>query len=76
MCCCENESEFEGEKGVKGRRIRGWVGMFGIEDKGSGIMRKKVSEREEEVDEGIDEVEGKMKCVEVELKEWKMGGEG
>ena len=62
MCSSQNHSEFEREKGLKRTTISRWLRIFGIEDKPSPIMSKKL----------IHELERKIKSLEVELKQSNM----
>ena len=49
MCSSQNHSEFEREKGLKRTTISRWLRIFGIEDKPSPIMSKKLSQTEHDV---------------------------
>lgn len=68
----QNHSEFEREKGLKRTTISRWLRIFGIEDKPSPIMSKKLSQTEQELHDRIHELERKIKSLEVELKQSNM----
>ena len=53
MCSSQNRSEFEREKGLKRTTISRWLRIFGIEDKPSPIMSKKLSQMEQELHDRI-----------------------
>ncbi|WP_304258060.1 hypothetical protein [Phocaeicola plebeius] len=53
MCSSQNHSEFEREKGLKRTTISRWLRIFGIEDKPSPIMSKKLSQTEQELHDRI-----------------------
>ena len=72
MCSSQNHSEFEREKGLKRTTISRWLRIFGIEDKPSPIMSKKLSQTEQELHDRIHELERKIKSLEVELKQSNM----
>ena len=72
MCSSQNHSEFEREKGLKRTTISRWLRIFGIEDKPSPIMSKKLSQTEQELHDRIHELERKIKFLEVELKQSNM----
>ena len=46
MCSSQNHSEFEREKGLKRTTISRWLRIFGVEDKPSPIMSKKLNQTE------------------------------
>ena len=72
MCSSQNHSEFEREKGLKRTTISRWLRIFGVEDKPSPIMSKKLNQTEQELHDRIHELERKIKSLEVELKQSNM----
>ena len=72
MCSSQNRSEFEREKGLKRTTISRWLRIFGIEDKPSPIMIKKLCQTKHELHYLIHELERKIKSLEVELKQSNM----
>lgn len=72
LCSSLNRNEFEREKGLKRTTISRWLRIFGIEDKASPIMSKKLSQNEQELHDRIHELERKIKSLEVELKQSNM----
>lgn len=67
-----NQSQFEREKGLKRTTIQRWLRIFGLEDKPSPVMSKKLSQTEQELHDRIYELEKKIKSLEVELKRSNM----
>lgn len=63
-----NQSQFEREKGLKRTTIQRWLRIFGLEDKPSPVMSKKLSQTEQELHDQIYELEKKIKSLEAELK--------
>ena len=72
MCSSQNHSEFEREKGLKRTTSSRWLRIFGVEDKPSPIMSKKLNQTEQELHDRIHELERKIKSLEVELKQSNM----
>ena len=67
-----SRSAYEREKGLKRTTISRWLRIFGIEDKPSPIMSKKLSQTEQELHDRIHELERKIKSLEVKLKQSNM----
>lgn len=67
-----SQREFEREKGLKRTTILRWLRIFGLEDKPSPVMSKKLSQTEQELHGQIYELEKKIKSLEAELKRSNM----
>lgn len=67
-----NQSQFEREKGLKRTTIQRWLRIFGLEDKPSPVMSKKLSQTEQELHDQIYELEKKIKSLEAELQRSNM----
>lgn len=66
------QSHFEREKGLKRTTIQRWLRIFGLEDKPSPVMSKKLSQTEQELHDQIYELEKRIKSLEAELKRSNM----
>ena len=67
-----NQGQFEKENGLTKNSIRRWFRIFGLEDKPSPVMSKKLSQTEQELHDRIYELEKKIKSLETELKRSNM----
>ncbi len=67
-----NQGRFERENGLTKNSIRRWLRIFGLEDKPSPVMNKKLNQTEQELHDRIYELEKKIKSLETELKRSNM----
>ncbi|MDY3070251.1 MAG: hypothetical protein SOR57_11530 [Parabacteroides sp.] len=72
MRCSLNRSEFEKENSLKPGTIIRWLRIFGLEDKPSPIMSKKLSKSEQELHDEIHVLEKRIKHLEIQLREATM----